>query len=91
MASGLGASSVFNATDSYTCGRVRSSLSIHDRKSWRVATAALSSASSMMRPACVSTRSMRPGCSRPFWMTLSGSTWMAPTSDAQMMRSSSMT
>jgi hypothetical protein len=51
----------------------------------------LISSSPTMRPCAVSTRNIRPGCSRPFCTMRAGSIGSTPTSDAMTTRPSSVT
>ncbi len=51
----------------------------------------MTSSSSMIRPAAVSARKIRPGCSLPLRITVAGSMSAAPTSLASTTRPSSVT
>ncbi|MCY1233212.1 hypothetical protein D9M72_457440 [compost metagenome] len=79
-----------------TCSRsgrslrsIRLSLT-HSAHGLAAATSALTSSSSMIRPASVSTRNILPGETRPFLTTLEGSTSMTPTSEANTTNPSSV-
>ena len=63
---------------------------IHSRYGFALASAFLSSVSSMIRPASVSIRNMRPGCSRHFLTMRDSGIGSTPASDASTTRSSSV-